>query len=98
MLLQAIQISLIILAIHALYWEGMLLYRFRYDASPSWVRKPLYECLICMSSVWTIVCCLYMNFWGHINHFADLSIIPLMLMVCGINVILDSVIYYLRNN
>lgn len=52
--------------------------------------KPIYDCLICMSSFWTFI---IGKFWYHME-FKE--IIFTMLIVCGINVILDSVIGKLR--
>lgn len=93
MILLAFTISIITIAIHALFWDGMVLswmkpalYRL-----PQFMRKPLFECLICMSSFWTLVIMLIygMDLFG-------IRTILVMLMVCGINVIWDSLIYNLR--
>lgn len=99
MLLIAFQISLICIAVHALFWEGMILYKLGRSIKillsaytfTSKLQKPLFDCLICMSSFWTIIS--YFILFGNL----DLKLIPLMLVVCGINVIWDSLIYYLRN-
>ena len=63
MLLQlAILTSLKILFVHAAMKEGMILFWLRRIIDSVlqplpvllqlWIRKPLYECLFCMSSVW----------------------------------------------
>jgi hypothetical protein len=54
--------------------------------------RPIFDCLICMSSLWTIILGHYLF---HITQLQDF-IIP-MLLVCAFNTILDSVIYYLRD-
>lgn len=48
-------IALSIIFIHALFWDGMLLGSLRRSwltNLPLWVRKPLYECAVCMTSLW----------------------------------------------
>jgi hypothetical protein len=55
MIEQIILSSLIMLFIHVLMMEGMLLYKLRSFLDrylPSIFKKPLYECLICMTSFW----------------------------------------------
>ena len=121
MIQYAFEVTLICIAVHALFWEGMLLFRLgRVIATliwlpsfavcyilcrwfmgigdvaelshkvESWITKPLFTCLICMSSFWTIIWFLAM---GHVLNQAT---IYLMFMVCGLNVIADSIIYALR--
>jgi len=81
--------SLACTAIHvSVTWEGMVLnwtvphldYFFR------WLRKPIYECLICMSSFWTVFfwCC-YIKPIGFEMLFA-------VLVTCGFNVIIRCII------
>lgn len=54
--------------------------------------KPLFDCLICMSSVWTIIVGHYFFVWGDWTNF----VFP-VLIVCGFNVILDTFILGFRN-
>ena len=49
---------------------------------PSFIRKPLYECMICMASVWTAV------FWFAAGNHLRPCLLMAMLIVCGINVII----------
>ncbi len=88
MLAAAGVISLKILSIHLLFQQGMLLGWFRIGAAnmfdwlmgpkvSRYVQKPLWDCLPCMSSVWTIIFTLSFD-------------INLMLVVCGINFIIDQ--------
>lgn len=119
----AFEISLICIAVHALFWEGMLLFWFgriigilvwlpvfiitflllRIFKSAEYIgelshkiesilTKPLFSCLICMSSVWTL---LWLSYYKALAF--DLYTLKLALVVCGFNVIADSVIYYFRN-
>ena len=59
----------------------------RYLASNKYIayfEKPLYECIVCMSSFWSVV------FWfAHGNHF-DLRIIWVILTTAGWNVLLGA--------
>ncbi len=110
----ALTISLICLAAHALFWEGMILFIvgnclqaficviasiifFWDDHSDidfkisAWAVKPIFSCLICMSSIWGLSI-------GYLKyHYTGIDLCQLVLIICGINVILDSVIYFLRD-
>jgi hypothetical protein len=95
MLIFAFHISLIIVAIHALFWEGMILFPVGriLNYLPLLIKKPLFQCMICMSSIWTLI----IAYCYHVPIFRP-QIIILMLTVCGINVIIDSIIGYLRDH
>jgi hypothetical protein len=97
MLTLALTISLFTIGIHAATWDGMILEPIRIwlDSKLSnkygkYVKKPLYECLICMSSVWTIIYSL-LNY-GCINT----STFILIIVVAGINTLLMHFIYWLK--
>lgn len=47
------------------------------------VCKPLFRCVICMASVWTIIFWIFMRF--------EFNVILMMLTVCGFNVVLRSI-------
>lgn len=89
--------SLIILCIHALFWPGMLLFPLRkyLDRLPVVIKKPVFDCMICMASVWGLIFFLYANGLSLSSHYFY-CLIPHILAVCGLNVILDSVVYYWR--
>ena len=62
MLTRIIILSLIITAVHATTWDGMIFHRpaellgellDRFHAT--FLRKPLWECNICMGGIWTLV-------------------------------------------
>lgn len=99
--------SLLILGINCLFWPGMLLFKLVKPLSklPELLRKPLFECMICMSSVWGTVFFLHHShtsvvaLLSHIRNFDFVFLLPLIahvLKVCGFNVILDSCIHYWR--
>jgi len=53
---------------------------------PEYFRKPLFECLSCMASMWTIVAwCIFIR----VHWWMLLFAIP---VVCGINIIISSLI------
>lgn len=75
-----------------LFQEGMLLGWLRVEVAnylderlgakrSLFVQKPLWECIICMASIWTIILTLSIN-------------IPLIFVVCGINTLIDKFINY----
>lgn len=95
MIIQAIILSLQITAIWVLFAPGNLLYPLRVAIAnklDKWMgkknsiiaQKPLFDCLCCMSSVWTILLTLSID-------------IPLMLVVCGINCIIFNMLINEKN-
>ena len=100
-LLIALTISLCCLGVHVTTWRDMILYSptnaaenaiarlfkkvFSMSDSTSldltlFLLKPFYRCLICMSSVWSIL------FW----FFWDFNLGLMILVVCGLNTVLTS--------
>jgi len=98
MIEQIIIISLIITAIHVSMFDGMIFgaFRQRLDAlfdkpfmrKVSWLKKPLYDCNVCMGGIWTLA--LYPPLFGIHWH-----IIPVMLGVIGANVIAAAILKYI---
>ena len=84
---KALTISLIITAIHVSMWDSMIFSKIRLylQRLPSWTHKPLFECLICMGGVYTLI--LYPLMYGF-----DYQIITTMLQVIGINTIIVALI------
>ena len=95
-MIRALEISLIITAIHVSMWEGMIFGWFRellskwieriFGGFGYWVRKPLFECLICMGGIFTFV--LYPILYG----FDLVEIIKTTLPVIGINTLISGLI------
>jgi hypothetical protein len=87
-LIFALKGSLIITAIHVLFWEGMLLEKLSRWLIwlPKWLRKPLFECNICMASIWGT------SYWL-IYREPSIEIIPFILIVCGINTLFSGIIF-----
>ena len=85
--------SLMIAGIHVLLWPGMIFAWMRKYLKhlPLFIRKPLFECMICMASIWGTAFFLYKN-----GLSLNLDLIPHLLAVCGCNLILDSCIHYWR--
>lgn len=88
MLLLALITSLKITAIYTIVQQGMLLHPVRASVATQfdnlfgltiskYVQKPLWSCLPCMSSFWTVILTLSFD-------------INLILIVCGINAIIDK--------
>lgn len=103
-------ISLACVGIHTLFKEGMVLHRLEPIISglPDMIAKPLCTCLPCMASVWTIVAFLITG--HHLIHWHPIAtpgqpplftlplpakdLVGAMLMVCGMNTTLDSLIQF----
>lgn len=100
MILIALQISLIITAIYSTTMDGMIFHPIRATIKTildkvvgqelsEIISKPLFDCLTCMSSFWTLV---LMWFYIDISTYSlydSVYVLLLMLTVCGINSIIN---------
>lgn len=101
MIERIILISLICTGIHVCTWDGMIFQRFpklyndlvmKMRTYPPvgkilvFLRNPLYGCLRCMASIWTIAV------WLCAGWNIDLSLVGAIIAVCGINTIVSSFI------
>jgi len=98
-LIFALKTSLVITAIHASFWDDMVLGNFRANVLDNifndfW-KKPIYSCVICMASLWGTLSYLK-HFWLCYN---PLHYIIFILTVAGINTLISGIIYlaYERN-
>jgi len=84
---KALSISLIITAIHVSLWDSMIFAKIAVylQRLPHWTHKPLFECLICMGGIYTVL--LYPILYGF-----DWNLIITMLQVIGINTIIVAII------
>lgn len=86
LLLYSIQASLIITAVYMMLKDGMLLGFFRphlEKIESDFVRKPLFECIICMASIWGLISWfLFFGGWSW-------DIPQYLLMTCGINTLIS---------
>lgn len=91
-MLQQLLISCLILTgIHICFWDGMILWRLKkyLCCLPYFIQKPLFDCLICMASVWGTV--LYFGYWY--NDFSFQWIV-FILALAGLNTIASSIIEF----
>lgn len=92
MIEKAIVLSLIITALHVSMCDGMIFNRLRVAVGNFLdkinfpiLKKPIYECLICMGGVYSVL--IYPILWGF-----SFEILPVMLCVIGINTIISHFI------
>jgi hypothetical protein len=82
--------SMAITAIHvSIVWDGMLLHfldNAYTTALPAWVKKPLYDCMICMASVYTTL------FWFLAGRPVGLLLLFGILTVAGMNTLVCVVL------
>lgn len=88
-LVQLLLISLItslqIVFVHILFWPGMLFEFMRENKLPSLIQKPLYDCVICMTSFWGTL--LWVFEWQTTVQF-----FPFLFTVGGISVLISGII------
>ena len=87
----AIQYSLIITFIFICYQDGMIfgwLRRFFERLNmPEWVNKPLFDCNICMSGLYTVLLWFVKD-----HHHLSFNLLWMICLVGGINVIISPFI------
>lgn len=92
LLVHSFIVAFICIAIHIIFtWKGMLFYpvgKWLQLRLNKYIKKPLFDCPMCMSSFWTLMYWLYMG-----APICDITFV-MMLVVCGINTLLTSAIYY----
>ncbi len=97
MLQTAFTISLLNLGIFILLSEGYVLHKINIALSNftdkvfglKWaaiIQEPLYQCYVCMSSVWTIV------WWFVLGNGFSFRLFITMLLVCGISYFIERVL------
>jgi hypothetical protein len=104
MLEQAAIIALIVYFIKASTWKGMILYNSKEKLNwlPSYIRKPFFECPVCMTPWWGIIVYITAHYSG-IEEFEKLTVARLLFTVfvsAGINtvILLLNKIYDQINN
>ena len=86
LILTALKISLICTAVFATTWEQMIFAKpakWIEQRVSKWILKPIFKCLICMASLYTLL------FW---LVFGGFNPIVMILLVGGINTIITAVI------
>jgi hypothetical protein len=89
-------IAFVVLFLHATTWEGMIfsfIPEFFYDA-PAWVRKPIFECPICMTP-WYGAFIMIASDYYPANNFQPFIV---LFVAGGINVIADCFIKFVGND
>ena len=90
---KALTISLIITAIHVSLLPEMIFSFIRYQLEklPLYLHNPLYNCLICMGGIYTLI------LYPILYHSFDFNTFITMLMVIGINTIISALIQRLND-
>ena len=85
LLLTSLVTSIQIVFIHVLFWDGMIFAFMKENRLNSFVQKPLYSCLICMTSIWG--CLLWLFEWQ-----GTIEFMPFLFTVGGINVLIYGIV------
>lgn len=85
LLLMAAITSAQITFIHMLFWDGMILRFFKENKLPRFIQKPLYDCLICMTSIWGFF--FWIAEWN-----ASVNLFWFWFLVGGINVLISGIV------
>lgn len=94
----ALIIAFVVLFLHATTWEGMVfqIVAEKLHTLPEWMKKPLYDCPICMAPWWGSVILLLMCL--HSGDWLDpLSWLLLVFAAGGINTVLIHIIEKARH-
>jgi len=96
MIQQAATISLTIVALHVCTWDGMILHRPAEALGQlldrihlGVLRKPAYECVMCMGGIYTLIAYPLLFGWSWL-------ILPTMLCVIGLNSLAAAALKYLQ--
>lgn len=84
--------ALSIVFIHSLFWDGMLLAPIRrkyLSRLPLFIRKPLFECLPCMTSIHGVLCYGAGSFFFEIGW---MGLLPFLFAVGGLLILIRPVI------
>lgn len=81
MLEKSFLVAFIVLAIHGIFYEGMIFGKVRQWLAPlnDKIKKPLYDCCFCQTPWWGSAA--YWIIWGNSWH----EFIPVVLAAAGIN-------------
>lgn len=91
MLESALIVAFIVYFLKATTWKGMIFYELteKLEHWPEFVRKPLYECPVCMTPWWGIVI-YFLGYLAGLPEFADISFQRILFTVftaSGINTV-----------
>lgn len=91
-----IRCSLMIAGINATTWPTMIFERqadWLIVRLPYWICKPLFECIICMASIWGTI-----FFLSEISNFDIISYIKFIFAVAGLNTIINGIQSLIRKS
>ncbi len=84
--------ALSIVFIHSLFFDGMLLAPLRRNylsKLPLFFQKPLYSCIVCMTSIYGVICYAAGSLFFHVGW---VGLLPFLFSVGGILVLIRSVV------
>lgn len=86
--------SLFIYGVNILFQEGHLLEKlgeWMRSKWPNWITKPLYDCSICMASLWGSIAFVAIGYFFGV-HLPLKQFIPYIFCLCGLNTIINKLI------
>lgn len=92
-------IALTVLFLHATTWEGMINEWVAqvFHNAPSWVKKPVYDCPICMAPWWGFFIYVLLFIFGEIQYLQPINLVVMLFMAGGINSVLIYIISYAKD-
>ena len=92
-------VAFAVMFIHASFWEGMIFGKVAeaMHSWPDWIKKPLYDCPICMSfwhGLWIIAA---LQATGYVNYCNPLPVLLTLFAAGGINTVLIYIISYAKD-
>lgn len=100
-LLTAFMITLMNVAVHALFWPGMIAGNVAATMATildetlgkKWskiIQKPLWECLTCMSAIWSFI---WWKLFPKLPLYDPYNFIQLVLVVAGMSTVIDMMMF-----
>lgn len=99
MITMALIIALAVLFLHSTTWEGMIFHKVSVvlNEAPDWVKKPLFDCPICMTPWWGAIMIIAGELTGQLPCIGYLREFAVLFAAAGMNVIFIYVVSLCRD-
>jgi hypothetical protein len=96
---RSVILTFLVVFIHASMWQGMIFAKAGrlFSKLPTYIRKPLFECIVCMAPWWGVF--IYTGIW----QWNVVDVLLCVIVSAGINVLIsskveDASVYYISKS